>query len=172
MDLTKSGGASWQRLVAYLLSELDRRSVLLSSPIARGQIESMIMGTLLLSQPHRYSNHLLKPAAPIAPAFIRRAERFIESNADQPLTAAEIAMQVGVSLSTLFAGFQEYRHITPMFYLKQVRLQRVRDLLLAAAPGAESVTRIATQWGFTHLGRFATDYRRKFGELPSETLRR
>ena len=58
-----------------------------------------------------------------------------------------------------------------MTRLRHSRLQQVRRRLLDAAPG-ETVTSLATQWGFFHLGRFSGLYRRQFGESPSETLRR
>ena len=59
-----------------------------------------------------------------------------------------------------------------MAYLKQKRLEAARRTLLAASPLTTSVTEVATQWGFFHLGRFARDYSQLFGELPSETLKR
>jgi AraC-like DNA-binding protein len=60
-----------------------------------------------------------------------------------------------------------------MAYLKRVRLERVRAEL-AAPPrgGRRRVTEIATAWGFSHLGNFAKDYKKQFGETPSATLRR
>ena len=58
-----------------------------------------------------------------------------------------------------------------MRYLRRARLVRVRQALLAAR-GDETVTHVALAWGFTHLGRFALEYRSLFGESPSETLRR
>ena len=56
-----------------------------------------------------------------------------------------------------------------MAYLKRLRLEEVRRLLLARRDGT-SVSRIALDWGFEHLGRFASDYRQAFGETPSQTL--
>jgi AraC-like DNA-binding protein len=32
------------------------------------------------------------------------------------------------------------------------------------------VSEIALRWGFGHFGRFAAEYRRRFGESPSQTL--
>jgi AraC-like DNA-binding protein len=58
-----------------------------------------------------------------------------------------------------------------MRYLRSARLARVREALIRA-DGAASVTDIAMGWGFSHLGRFAAEYRGQFGESPSETFRR
>ena len=54
--------------------------------------------------------------------------------------------------------------------LKDIRLERARAELLAGGDGV-SVTTVAMAWGFTHLGKFSNDYRARFGELPSQTLR-
>src|SRR5260370_29518721 len=58
-----------------------------------------------------------------------------------------------------------------MRYLRNVRFAKVRDALLRAEP-EESVTVIAMACGFTHMSRFALEYRHRFGERPSATLRR
>lgn len=59
-----------------------------------------------------------------------------------------------------------------MGFVRQLRLQHVREELLAdESPGLASVTDIALKWGFAHLGRFAIEYKRAFGESPSATLR-
>ena len=57
-----------------------------------------------------------------------------------------------------------------MGYLKEVRLRHVRADLLQAAPSLGIVASIAQRWGFSHLGHFITDYKRRFGETPSQTL--
>ena len=58
-----------------------------------------------------------------------------------------------------------------MQYVRETRLRRVRDALLSAQPD-EQIAAIAARWGFGHAGRFASDYRRRFGEAPLETKRR
>ncbi|UCG61547.1 MAG: helix-turn-helix domain-containing protein [Candidatus Zixiibacteriota bacterium] len=35
-----------------------------------------------------------------------------------------------------------------------------------------TIADVANHWGFWHMGQFSADYRRLFGELPLETLRR
>jgi transcriptional regulator GlxA family with amidase domain len=59
-----------------------------------------------------------------------------------------------------------------MSYLREIRLQHVRKDLSAADPTETTVTEIATRWGFLHPGRFSAQYRERFGEPPSATLRR
>jgi AraC-like DNA-binding protein len=59
-----------------------------------------------------------------------------------------------------------------MQHVEQVRMVHARRELLAADPAQTSVTRIANQWGFTHLSRFAGRYQTVYGENPSTTLRR
>ncbi|HEX2216571.1 MAG TPA: helix-turn-helix domain-containing protein, partial [Xanthobacteraceae bacterium] len=77
----------------------------------------------------------------------------------------------GVPGRTLFQHFRDSRGSSPIRYLREARFQKVRETLVNADP-AEKVTAIATRWGFSHLGRFSVEYRRRFGESPSDTLRR
>ena len=58
---------------------------------------------------------------------------------------------------------------SPLAYLHDLRLDRVRVDLAA---GAGPVTDVAMRWGLHHMGRFAADYKRRFGELPSQTAAR
>jgi AraC-like DNA-binding protein len=58
-----------------------------------------------------------------------------------------------------------------MAHLREVRLARVREDLLAADPARVTVTAVAARWGFPHQGRFAAAYRDRYGQAPSATLR-
>ena len=78
---------------------------------------------------------------------------------------------MGVSERTLRYAFREQLGVSPKQYLQLVRLGGVRRNLQLAAAGVKIVD-VANRWGFWHMGQFAADYRRQFGELPSETLRR
>ena len=61
---------------------------------------------------------------------------------------------------------------TPLAHLRSVRMQRAhRDLQIAEPGDGLSVAAVAARWGFAHLGRFAIEYRRRFGIYPSQTLR-
>ncbi len=84
----------------------------------------------------------------------------------------EICAHVGVSQRTLQYGFRELLQMTPVAYLRTLRLNRVRVELRAPSPVGQTVTGTATRWGFLHLGKFAQDYRQMFGESPKETLHR
>jgi transcriptional regulator GlxA family with amidase domain len=59
----------------------------------------------------------------------------------------------------------------PMRYLREVRLRRVREDLLAATPTSPQLAQWF-RWGILNQGRFAGTYRRRFGEAPSVTLRK
>jgi AraC family ethanolamine operon transcriptional activator len=78
----------------------------------------------------------------------------------------------GVGERTLQYAFRERFALTPAAFLKARRLSAVRERLLKAHEGEEKVGDVSAAFGFWHAGHFAADYRRAFGETPSETLNR
>jgi AraC family ethanolamine operon transcriptional activator len=101
--------------------------------------------------------------------LVRRAEEFMRAHLGDPLSILDLCRELDVSERTLHYAFQEVRGLSPMAYLKACRLHAVRQELKTAA-GTTTVREIAQRWGFGHSGEFAADYRRQFGELPSQTL--
>ncbi len=77
-----------------------------------------------------------------------------------------------VSVRTLQAGFAKHLGTSPMRYLSEARMDRAHVELGDSDAESTTVAAIARAWGFTHPSRFAADYRRRFGENPSATLRR
>lgn len=119
---------------------------------------------------HNYAD-AAEPAGNIAtPKYIERAIEFMQTNLPQQLTIELIAAAVNVSPRTLQQGFKQFRGTTPMAYLKELRMQAAHREL-EWAPAGISVADIGRRWGFSHLGRFAAEYRERFGKAPSGTLR-
>lgn len=176
MHLQAPRAQAWIRLLNWLCQEISEDDAsgagMLQSPIYAAQIEQTVLTTLLLCQPHNYSVRLADDTPMVAPSYVRKVERFIDDHADEPITIGDLAECAAVSTRSLFAGFRKFRNTTPMQYLKDVRLRRVREALMSASPESITVTAVAMRWGFTHLGHFTADYKRSFGESPSVTLAR
>lgn len=88
------------------------------------------------------------------------------------LTPALMCEIAGVGERTLQYAFRERFGLTPAAFIKARRLASARRLLCQVHFEGQSVGDIAASHGFWHLSHFAADYRRSFGELPSETLKR
>jgi AraC family transcriptional regulator, ethanolamine operon transcriptional activator len=104
--------------------------------------------------------------------LVRRAEDYLRDCLAESLSVLDLCRELAVSERTLHYAFQEVRGLSPMAYFKAKRLNAVRQELKAAGADSATVHEIAQRWGFWHTGEFAADYRRLFGELPSETLGR
>jgi AraC-like DNA-binding protein len=110
------------------------------------------------------------PARYALPASLVHALRWLGGRLDEPIELDTLAAVAGVRPRTLEAHFKAYLGTTPLGWVRRMRLARARQQLLAGDEQA-SVTGIALANGFGELGRFAAQYRRQFGELPSQTLR-
>ena len=93
----------------------------------------------------------------------------MQDYAEEPIVIFDVAADLAVSVRTLQAAFRQWRDTTRQLFLRDMRLHRVREGLLA---GKTAVTDIALRFGFSHLGRFSAYYEAKFGERPSVTLQR
>lgn len=85
-------------------------------------------------------------------------------------TIPELCQIANLSERNLQYGFKEYLGVTPIRYLRLVRLNAVRRDLLISPPRRVRVVDVALKWGFIELGRFSGEYQRLFQELPSTTL--
>lgn len=103
---------------------------------------------------------------------LRRATAFIEDHVGEDISPAEIAGAARVSPGTLGELFRRHREVTPVQYLRQMRLHNAHHELVRTDPGTGSVADIAHRWGFWHLGRFRSLYARTYGTTPDSTLDR
>ena len=135
------------------------------------RLQDMLLTTLLLNQPHSHlRDRPLRDRA--APASLKRAKAHMLEHLDEPLTLTAVAQAVGVPARTLQSAFQAADSMGPMQWLRARRLHAVREALLCADEDMRRVTDAALRFGFTHLGEFSQQYRRAFGETPSQTLAR
>jgi AraC-like DNA-binding protein len=131
-----------------------------TSPLVPNPLEARLSAPHHWFQPVRFS-----AAAPPA----RRALDLIVNSMDEPLSMSRLATASGLSKRTLHRVVSREFGLPPIALSRRMRLLEVRAELQAARPGT-TVTGAAFRWGFTHLGRFAGEYARVFGERPSETL--
>jgi transcriptional regulator GlxA family with amidase domain len=174
IHLATGAATGWATTLRFVLDEIRRGSTSIGHPLVRSRVEQLLIDQLLLAQRHNYAEALETGHRPARPPTVRRAMELIQARAAEPLTVPTLADLVGVSVRSLQQGFHDYLGTTPLEYLREVRLARARDDLLAAAERDDgtSVTDVAYRWGFGHLARFAGYYKHRYGELPSETLRR
>ena len=95
----------------------------------------------------------------------------MKAHLEEAISIIDLLQICGCSRRALFSAFRNARGYTPMEFLTEQRLQSVREKLLKPRPEA-SVSSIALDCGFIHLGRFPQLYRNRFDERPSDTLRK
>jgi AraC family transcriptional regulator, ethanolamine operon transcriptional activator len=105
-------------------------------------------------------------------SLVNQAEDYMQAHLDQPLTLADLCAALGTSSRALSYGFQDIFGMSPMAYLKTLRLMGVHRALKAADPQHRTVINIAAQFGFWSMGHFARDYKQIFGESPQVALKR
>lgn len=172
MTTTTQAVRSWITMVSVFTEQLFRpRSVLHQPMVGMPFAESVVRGLLLATEhPHRAA--LEGEAADAAPWAIRTAIEVIEAEADQPLTVSMLAERSCASVRALQQGFRRHLGTSPMAYLREVRLRRAHQDLLASDPSTVTVASVAYRWGFTNLGRFAAAHTERYREPPAVTLRR
>ena len=106
------------------------------------------------------------------PATMRLAQEWMVANARRPITITDVSVASCVAVRSLQASFQRHTDMSPMQFLRRVRLHRIRAELVAADADTTTVAQVALAWGIGHLGRFSGSYAEAFGESPSTTLRR
>jgi len=104
------------------------------------------------------------------PYPLSRAEDYIIANLQNPITRDQLAEISGRSIRTLSRAFEKKYAMGPMAFIKQRRLDAAYLDLLRAKPDTSSVTQVAYNYGFAHIGKFAIEYGKIFGETPSASL--
>lgn len=154
-------------------AEATFRGIPARSPLAATHFRQVLVHGLLDHQPSSCSGLLLEQSGGAGRQTLRRATAYCEQHADEAISVADIAEAARTSVRALQECFRRELGVTPLGYLRKLRLERAHSDLVAIgrgeAPG--NVTDVALRWGFTHLGRFAAEYRKAYRRTPSQTMR-
>jgi len=163
------GRAFWRNL-NFVWSEICNGASFLKSEAATVAIEQASAALLLLAFENGAICGSSDADSDDSDRSLDEVEAYIHANLGEPITLADLVAVSNTSVTSLLRAFRIHRGMSPMKYVKQIRLESTQRALLAARTGVTTVTEIAMDHGFFQLGRFSADYRRVFGELPSETL--
>jgi AraC-like DNA-binding protein len=171
LPLNAAAAHSWVQLLLMIHRQLAcPDSLMRHSVVLDPLVDSLIHGFLLVAD-HPYHEALAAPAVPGRPAAVRDAMDIIEASPHLPLTTSILAMQCHVSVRTLQHGFQRHLGMSPMAYVRVVRLRHAHRDLRSADPTHNTVAGIAHRWGFTNHSRFAAAHKAMYGQTPLQALR-
>ncbi|RLP85667.1 AraC family transcriptional regulator [Micromonospora sp. BL4] len=161
----------WRNTTSYV------RDVVLTSPtgpaqpLVIGNAARMLAASALTIFPNTaVTDPTIEDRRDATTATLRRAVAFMHEYADRDITAADIADAAAVSLRAVQLAFRRHLDTTPMAYLRRIRLDRAHHDLLRADPGRDTVSAIASRWGFASHSRFTARYHASYGVPPRETL--
>ena len=118
-----------------------------------------------------HEQHRKDTSTSVQPRAVRRALEAMRADLGRDWTVPDLAATAGVSCRTLQRLFQDFLGKTPRAALRDIRFECARRVLLQGLPDAR-VMDVALSCGFPHFGRFSIEYRRRYGETPSRTLKR
>lgn len=170
VGISSGPGALARQALMHVVSQLETDAAVVTNRLLRAAFDDLLLG-MLLSLPHSHREQLHAEVGQVVPGIVHRAEEYMEAHAAEPIKIRDVIEACGCSASLLHRAFQKYRGYTPSEFLANQRLEAARRRLISPSQ-QDTVSSIALNCGFAHLSRFAGRYRHRFGESPSETLRR
>jgi AraC-like DNA-binding protein len=162
----------WEAHLSYAL-DYGLRSA--ASPAASAAADRVLGEYLFLLFCHeiaiRSAHRDANDAHVMVPTRLRVAEQYVSTNVVQAPSVDQVAAAAGISARSLHGLFTKFRGVSPSEFIRDQRLRGIRKALRCAADGS-TVGDIAAAWGYENFGNFAATYKKRFGELPSETLGR
>lgn len=170
IDLTSELGQSLKKLLQFLWESTQDPGTAIA-PLVLQKLEQALLACAIEGLPSNYTEELLYQTDGALACHVRKARAFIESHLHEDIKLGDIAAATQVCSRLLQKAFSHHCGCSPMRFLTQSRLQRIRQEL-EAAPSDTKIVDVMMQYGFTQGGKFAKEYQQLFGEKPSETLKR
>lgn len=167
IPLDTQRGKGFLRAVDELHATIDKPSQ--SSDFLRSLVSDLVVARLLEATDAEPEEALERSSSRGENLF--RRFRDLAEEADAQSSVVELASQLRVSLRTLQDHVRSASGMTPTALLREVRMNRAHRMLVERDQSTTTVTMVAEDCGFTHLGRFSIEYRRRFGRGPAQTLR-
>ena len=171
MSLTTEPGRAFLRSVVELHDDMVRLPQATTPAFVQRLLVDTMMSRLLMAMDKAPASATDRNQESES-RLIRGFRELLERHAAEDLSVPDIAECLGVSVRTLQTALRAECGASPLELLRRVRLDRAREMLLAADPREQTIISIAERCGFSHQGRFSALYLDAFGELPSESLRR
>jgi AraC-like DNA-binding protein len=172
MPITAAATRYWINMLSCFKEQLFQPNSLVNQPLVGLPFADSLIRGLLLAADNPYRSAIAGETHSASPPAIRAAVQIIEEEAHLPLTVSSIAKRCHVSVRGLQQGFRRHMGVSPMAYLREVRLRRAHHCLLESDPSVTSVASVAHRWGFTNVGRFAAAHTARYDEPPAASLRR
>lgn len=154
----------------YICSVIDNEPNRLKQDIELQNLVNYQVPYLLAEALMTSTVHRVKASANKRNHIVITAIDYIHSSVNKAISIEKLCLDTGINKRTLQRAFLDQYGITPKFYLQSQRLNQTYKALLHSDPETTKITDIALSQGYWHMSQFAADYRRQFGELPSETL--
>lgn len=164
---TSAARTEYGLLLSAALRLAQNPSELSAHPASRRMLALSLCDALLANLRSGDPTGALPASAASRRRIVARARQYMQAHAHEVIAVPDLCQAIGSSRRALQYAFEEVMQISPVTYLRAMRLNQVRSELRQnrAAPVGD----VAARWGFWHPSRFASDYKALFGELPSAT---
>jgi AraC family transcriptional regulator, ethanolamine operon transcriptional activator len=169
--LTAESQQTLRRELQRILCVLKTTPQVLETPEAAKGMEHSLLEAFLLALADIPSPPVMETARRARARIVSRAQEFLRAHLDRPIYMREVCAAASISERALRQAFYDLFGMSPNRCLKILRMNGARRGLRRADPSRATVLKVASQFGFWDMGRFAVEYRALFGESPSQTLR-
>ena len=170
IDLHTPSGGALERVMKTAMAEICALDSAGLAPFAIAAYEDLLLSHAAVALFPAVTAHLGRPVDQVAPAILRRARDYIRDHAAEPIRLSNLAVELGVPSRTLEHSFRAHFGLSPQAWRRQCRLE-IAWRSLTLPDGATTVSAVAELCGFGNLGDFSVQYREKYGQSPSDTLR-
>ncbi len=165
------GHSAWWAFLMYLMRAIAEIPASGNQARLTEHLEQSICMQLLISWVEQSGIDFSSETLFAAPRYVQRAEEYMKAYAQDAPTLAEVAHAAGVSVRALSGAFRRYRGSTPYAFLREQRLLGIRNAL-QKSDGNSTIASVVSNWGYSNFSVFAKAYKDRFGELPSDTLKK